>query len=227
MDKRIGLANPADKNDEGITADQTHLTVYRVKSGRFSRRRVRVENQFGEEILDVRKPNRLMVPASKSLEMLLESPDLSAIQLDHFLCYPVKQVALGGDDDDGLSPAIQLDHFLCYPVKQVALGGDDDDGDDDDDDDESPGLQAFVRDQFGARLYDVLKPNRLCNPVNKNAEGIKNPKNHLLCYGVKLAEGESKLKGVKNIFVNDQFGPGKVDTVRERELCVPSSKELF
>ncbi len=200
VDKRIGLANPADKNDEGITADQTHLTVYRVKSGRFSRRRVRVENQFGEEILDVRKPNRLMVPASKSLEMLLESPDLSAIQLDHFLCYPVKQVALGGDDDDG---------------------------DDDDDDDESPGLQAFVRDQFGARLYDVLKPNRLCNPVNKNAEGIKNPKNHLLCYGVKLAEGESKLKGVKNIFVNDQFGPGKVDTVRERELCVPSSKELF
>ncbi len=139
MDKRIALAKPADKDGGGIMDDQTHLTVYRVKSGRFRSRRVRVENEFGVKILDVRKPNRLLVPASQSLEMLLPSPDLSAIQLDHFLCYPVREVALGGDD------------------------GDDDDGDDDDDDDDDddPGLQTFLSDQFGARLYDVLKPIKI------------------------------------------------------------------
>ena len=114
---------------------------------------------------------------------------------------------------------------LSAEIPSLPVTTDDDDDDDDDDDRDTRGLQAFIADQFGVRLYDVGRPTRLCNPTNKNGEGIRNPDNHLLCYTVKLADGESRRERVRGIFVNDQFGPGRVDPLKERELCVPSTKE--
>ncbi len=113
-----------------------------------------------------------------------------------------------------------MDHYLCYPAREMKQPPKaDPGGDDDDDDDDDSGIQASVTDQFGVRLYDVGKPTRLCNPANKNQEGIKNPENHLVCYWLTLARGESRRERLKGIFVNDQFGPGRVDTLKERELC--------
>ena len=109
---------------------------------------------------------------------------------------------------------------MCYPVKESKRPQ----GDDDDDDDGGSHLpvQAFVVDQFNQpKVFDVRRPTRLCNPVDKDDEGIKNPNNQLLCYQVKPARGEPKHIRIKNIFVHDQFGPNKVDTKKERELCVP------
>jgi len=58
------FCNPVDKNGEGIRSPALHLTCYKIK-GEADKRDVLVENQFGEQALDVRKPELLCVPSSK------------------------------------------------------------------------------------------------------------------------------------------------------------------
>ncbi len=108
-----------------------------------------------------------------------------------------------------------VDHFKCYKV-EVSEGS------------EFPeGIQVDVVDQFNQpKLFNVKKPERLCNPVDKNGEGIINPDAHLMCYKVKPAEDEPKHIKMKGIHTNNQFGPLQVDTKKEAELCVPSTKTL-
>ena len=67
---------------------------------------------------------------------------------------------------------------------------------------------------------------RLCNPVSKDGGEIGNIDNHLLCYKVTLATGESKFEKVEGIHVNNQFGLMQLDARMEKELCVPSEKDL-
>ena len=108
---------------------------------------------------------------------------------------------------------MNLDHFLCYTVKPRGTRTD---------------LVVRVKDQFGpARRFRVKGPRRLCNPVDKRGEEIKNPEDHLVCYSARPAPQEPKHDRIKGLFVNDQFGPGRLDTKQERELCVPSRKEIL
>ncbi len=77
---------------------------------------------------------------------------------------------------------------------------------------------------------------------------IQNPDARLTCYQVKLVKGvcaagspqnEGGEKGVTafceaqpkhekgvGIHTNNQFGPEQLDTIKEEELCVPSTKTL-
>lgn len=185
----VALLNPADKDGGGIFDPDTHLVSYKVKGPEFDKvENVLVENQFGQFVVDVKKPDRLLVPASKSLigPFSPPPPDNSTHDVDHFLCYQIED-----DDDDNL------------------------------------GILISVVDQFNQpKLFDVKKPRRFCNPVDKNGEGIKNPQTHLMCFSVRRARGEPKHERIDGIFVNDQFGPGQVRTKKERELCVPSTKTL-
>ena len=64
----------------------------------------------------------------------------------------------------------------------------------------------------------VFKPVSLCNPVDKNSEGIDNESLHLVCY--ELATGPGN-----NISVSNQLGTHIVQLERSRTLCVPSKKE--
>ena len=199
--KPVALLNPAGKNGEGITDRETHLISYRVKGPDFEElENVPFEDQFGELLLDVKRPDRLLVPASKNLSFPPDPP---------------------------IIPDINLEHFPCYPVEESDPTQGDDDDDDDDDGGGDLGIQASVEDQFTQpKLFDVIRPTRLCNPVDKEGEGIKNPDNQLLCYQVKPARGEPRHRRIRNIFVHDQFGPKQVDAIKERELCVPSKKEV-
>jgi cysteine-rich repeat protein len=107
--------------------------------------------------------------------------------------------------------AINVDHYKCYKVK-ITHG--------------TPkfpkGVQATVGDQFAAppKTFLVQKPRHLCNPVNKNGEGIKNANSHFVCYQVRAANGQPKHVR-RSLFTNNQFGPGAMVTIKERELCVP------
>ena len=110
-----------------------------------------------------------------------------------------------------------VDHYKCYKVRVT------------------PGtpLPAQDRkvsssDQFTqpAKLLTLRKPRHLCLPVDKNGEGIKNPDVHLLCYAAKPARGEPKHVPREGVFVNNQFGPLRINTVKEREFCIPSFKSL-
>ena len=113
-----------------------------------------------------------------------------------------------GDDHD-------VDHFKCYSVRVTSGTA------------KFTPREATLVDQFDQpKVYDVKKPTRLCTPVDKNREGIKFPRNHLMCYQIKPAKGQPKHEKVLGIYVEDQFGPGQLDTLREDELCVPSFKTL-
>ena len=216
----VGLYNPADKNSEGICQQEVHLKAYTIRTYRHHdrehddhhdytplhggggshkgddddddddrpRRRlknIRVVNQFGTFIVDIKKPERLLVPASKGHDG--PAPDLGTHDVDHFLCYRVKR-------------SRGAPRFPSH-------------------------INASVVDQFDQpKTYRLRTRNiRLCNPVDKNGEGIKNPEAHLMCFQVK---GSPRHERVKGLFVNDQFGLHKVDTRKERELCVPSIKIL-
>ena len=184
VEKRETLLTPVDKNGEGISDSETHLLGYKIKGPKFGKvPNVLVENQFDRLVVDVEKPEDLLVPASKSLT----DPGISAPNNDLHI----------------------VNHFLCYKVK-LSKG----------EPEFQPILGVSLVDQFEDKLYDIVKPKRLCTPVDKNGEGIKtfdDPDDHLLCYEAKQAQ----------FFVNDQFGPGQVDGKTKRELCVPSIIKTF
>jgi hypothetical protein len=146
-----------------------------------------VSNQLGTLRVDTIKPDRLLVPAAKSLTGPVSGPDNTAHDVDHFQCYTVK-VHAG-------TPKFQP-------------------------------RQVTVDDQFtdGAKVFTLKKPTRLCNPVDKNGEGIKNDDGHLLCYQATPVSGQATHVKRVGVHVGDQFGAEQLDTVKEEELCVPSTK---
>jgi hypothetical protein len=101
-----------------------------------------------------------------------------------------------------------VDHYKCYRVKASAF---------------SLISGVSVSDQFEDRKYDLKKPRRLCNAVEKNGEGIKNADAHLLCYQAKRASGEAKHAKRLGVNVNTQLpSPAQMDTKKENQLCVPT-----
>jgi hypothetical protein len=115
-------------------------------------------------------------------------------------------------------PAVSgtVDHYTCYKVKITAGAP------------KFPkGVQATVATQFETRLYEVKKPKRLCAPVDKNGEGVTSTLAHLMCYQVRAATGQPKhARVVGVIHTLNQFGAGRLDTLKEDELCVPAEKNL-
>lgn len=173
------LCAPADKNDEDPTApnDPDHLTAYTIhqQSPRFRPQRdIAVTNQLGDFVVDVVRPDRLLVPTAKSLT---GPPPAYAPAIDHYKCYDVAGVRYRAsqvkiDDQFG---TLNLDikrptHFctpvsknggqivdpvsrlLCYEVRQ-STG--------------SPlfrGPEVFTENQFGADQLTIFGPRELCVP---------------------------------------------------------------
>jgi hypothetical protein len=153
------------------------------------RTRIQVENQFGTIRVDTVKPDRLLVPSTKSLTEPLDPPDPAGHRVEHFKCYSIKP-------SQGEPPF-------------------------------TPILGVAVTDQLQQpKLYDVVKPTRLCNPVDKEREGVENVDEHLICYQVKLTTtrpAQVKHVPVTGIFVGNQLGRERIDTRKDEELCVPSA----
>lgn len=130
--------------------------------------------------------------------------------------------SLGGLVDE--LDEIRVDHFKCYPVIETENTP------------EFVPLEVSVLDQFHnvPRTILVRWPNRLCNPVDKNGEGIINEDEHLLCYELGSVGGQSRFAAIKNeINTNNQFGPLELDVLGEKrktfnpsKLCVPSEKDI-
>jgi hypothetical protein len=105
-----------------------------------------------------------------------------------------------------------VDPFQCYTVK-IATG--------------APRFQRFelaIADRFGPRVVTVMKPRRLCAPVDDGtAPSAETHPNHLLCYQIK-EYSLPKFARVAPIYTHGQFGPEAVDARAPNELCVPSLK---
>ncbi|MFQ5527675.1 MAG: hypothetical protein ACE5GX_15615 [Thermoanaerobaculia bacterium] len=83
--------------------------------------------------------------------------------------------------------------------------------------------KAELKDQFGRSVAYVVRPKTLCNPVDKNGEGMPNPEYHLVCYEIKddpLGEHER----IKKVEVHDQFYEGPLYVGMANLLCVPAKK---
>jgi len=121
------------------------------------------------------------------------------------------------DGDPPLPAANDVDHYECHRLKLTTGGAP-----------VAPITGVRVTDQFGTRYLDLTRPRHLCAPVSKNGEGIKNPTGYFLCHQARLspAAPEDAPSPGRGLHVNDEFGPGLLDAVREEELCVPSVATL-
>jgi hypothetical protein len=207
----------------------------------FADRLVHLADEFGTGTFNVEKPSLLINPVEKNFGgeiSLIEDPQthLEAYKIkerhDNILVenqfgelvvntkqaeYLLVPTAKSHDDQDVSELDNSLvDHYKCYKVEI---------------DKDAPiqfiPIQVTLFDpNFGAeKLFDVTKPKMLCNPVDKNGEGIKNHSNHLMCYAVVPADGFDHNKK-KSVFTNNQFGPEKLDVTREKQMCVPSVMTL-
>jgi hypothetical protein len=198
--KTVTLCAPADKNDEGLADGVTHLKGYQIKALRTTppaskhvpRTNVKVVNQFGTVVLDTTKPDRLLVPAAKDLTDPVAPLDPDGHDVDHFRCYGVK---MGKDQSFVPIPSVSLvDQFNAHVIGTLGR----------------------------PKLFDLKKPARLCAPVDKNGEGIKDPGRSLLCYPAARARKEPRHEPVVDLHVADQFGTDQLSVTAEESLCVPS-----
>jgi len=207
----------------------------------FEQRSVHLVDEFGTGTFNVEKPSLLLNPVEKQ-----HNGEISLINdpQTHLEAYKIKEgydnilvenqfgelfvnavkaefllvpTAISHDDQNVSELEGSLvDHYKCYKVEI---------------DEDSPiqfvTTQATLFDpNFGAeKLFDVKKPKMLCNPVDKNGEGIKNYSNHLMCYDVSPSDDFKKNKK-KSIFTNNQFGSEKLDVKSEKQICVPSVTTL-
>jgi hypothetical protein len=95
------------------------------------------------------------------------------------------------------------DDFKCYSVQGANLGA-----------------TVNLVDQFeSVQGVNVTKPRLLCNPVDKNGEGIPNPLAHLVCYEIKQPHFRQR-----DVLVSNQFGQAQLKVKAPELLCVPSTK---
>jgi hypothetical protein len=137
------------------------------------------------------------------------------------------QRCLGGvcvDPSFPTAPAdtVGVDNFKCYRVAQVGsprfhpiLGG-----------------RVEVTDQFdGPRKYSVLRPTKLCNPVNVDGRnpGADQHVGHLVCYEVRQSRVVRRPRFLPHkVSVSNGFFPdARLDTRPVRELCVPSLEDTL
>ena len=243
--------NPLIITDVSLRVPEIAFIVYDAETTEgtppFEPRKVLLADQFETGVFEVEELERLGAPADLDDEGIADP-------LTHLLAYEIEraedepehekvtvrvtnrfgEIVVDTDEPDRLlvPTAKDLDnpvgvlppggeHFKCYEV-ELAEG-----------EPEFVAVQVFVQDQFIAsqsgapKLFDVKRPISLCNPVDKDGEGITDADRHLLCYEVKRAEGEPKHEDVSGIHTFNQFGALQVDAIKVKELCVPSEKEVI
>jgi acyl-homoserine lactone acylase PvdQ len=85
---------------------------------------------------------------------------------------------------------------------------------------------GFVRravalaDPFGQAVATLLRSDGLCNPVDKDGEGIGDATAHLECYRIREPAGAAR-----TLTASNQFGAQTLTIGRPHTLCVPSQKD--
>ena len=122
-----------------------------------------------------------------------------------FLSLCIVAVVLVGGSASAQFP--DQNHYKCYSVESEVF---------------EP-LAVELKDQFGGSRARVLIPRYLCNPVDKNGEGIPNREVHQVCYEIVEQPDHRRHK----VLTSNQFGELVMKTVRPELLCVPSKKEIL
>jgi len=193
VEKPERLYNPVKKTHDGTTTEisdeNTHLLGYKIKAPKGTDKfekvtNVQVENQFGEIIVDVKKPKLLLVPSSKDLTSI---PDpLNPITVDHYKCYDakeskdtpkfVKRLVTISDPNFGETKIFEvknpkhlctpvdkngegiidpITHLMCYDLKKIK------------DEPKFEKRNVFTNNQFEPEDLEVKKEHQLCVPSIK------------------------------------------------------------
>jgi hypothetical protein len=109
-------------------------------------------------------------------------------------------------------PAFVTDDFKCYDVKES----------------ERANAVTTLEDQFELETATARRAVFLCNPVDKNGEGIDNPLEHLVCYyTTRVGPVEERVPRPRQVIVDNQFGRQTLTIAgRANLLCVPSVKTV-
>jgi hypothetical protein len=187
---------------------------------------VTIDDQFGAQVTDLGSTKLFLVPADKNGEGISDP-------FSHLTCYEIldgepgppnvtvtNQFVTDAPIDVGfptelcvpteklISPGpVDIDHFKCYD----AFG-------------DPVDIGVNLADQFQGFGTLVVEPFRLCNPADKNGEGIANPDDHLVCY---LLQPPGGFLGIP-IPIQNQFFPAQstIDVGDAFGLCVPSAKAI-
>jgi hypothetical protein len=234
----VGSCDQAHITNPDAECGGDHYKCYRSRAD-FDDRTVTLEDQFGPTTATVRRPDRFCNPVNKNNEGINDptahlncyrireprGPNRRVIVTNqigeqrltagrtHSLCVPAIKDQIGDLD------ALDLNHFKCYRVHR------------------SHGEIRFEErdvqlvDQFEEKNTTVTRPFLLCNPVNKNGEGVPNPSRHLTCYKITDVAGQPPFEP-EQPNVTDQFVMTDLQTMRRtdcsqtRILCLPSSKRI-
>lgn len=229
---RADTATPTPTPTTTATPPLSHFQCYEAHGDR-NEMPVTLQDRFGPSTGTLIDPHRLCAPADKNDE----SP-AAPLAPEHLTGYRLKQltpkpakvfgerfvnqfgtlvvtvlrpdyllVPSAKDLGDFPSPLATptIDHFKCYKVRSARF--------------RRPGVK--VTDQFGTLNFDLKKPVRMCAPVDKNGEGIRDPLTHLVCYKERLARG-TVFTPAGEVFINNQFGDDDFEIFRPTELCVPT-----
>jgi hypothetical protein len=77
-----------------------------------------------------------------------------------------------------------------------------------------------LEDQFTRTKATVKRPRHICNPVDKNGEGVSDPTAHMMCYKIK----EPRFKR-RDVVIENQFGEQRLTVLGPHNLCVPAEKD--
>src|SRR5439155_4105969 len=98
-----------------------------------------------------------------------------------------------------------VDHYKCYKTKLRGT---------------FTAPLVTITDRFGTRSATLVRPDSLCNPVDKNGEGIADETAHLVCYRLK----QPAFVGA-SVTAANQLGTQSFALTKVRTLCVPSEKD--
>ena len=218
-----------------------HQKCYRAaEHWRFTKRNVMLEDQFEANQMQVVSPKRFCNPGDKNGEGI---GDPTA----HMVCYKISRLkgqppfarrsvvienqfgqlsllVLRADslcvpaEKDGVPSPLHVDHFKCYRARVRP---------------KAPKFESrnvTLTDQFETKETQVVEPRLLCNPVDKNGEGIINPDGHLVCYSITDVEGQPEFEWrpveIEDQFTDNSLGTRRSDCRGSSLLCVPSTKRL-
>ena len=178
------LYNPVDKNNEGISDEESHLVEYQIKKikgeSKFKGvKNIPITNQFGDFTVDIKKAYNLLVPSAKSHDSV--PSELDEISINHFKCYNAKEskgtpkfekrnVDLT-DQFGSLTMTVYKLSTLCSPVDKNNEGVVNDEnylmcydlkkikGEP-----KFNKVKVFTNNQFGSEKLQADKPKRLCVP---------------------------------------------------------------
>lgn len=237
--KPAQLGLPSDKNGEGVNDPDTHREEYLVKpmkggpafSGLSD---VVVTNQCNELRIEVGKPWSLLVPTAKSLTDPVTAPDPVHHNLEHFLCYKAKPQAKLADGTrlPKFPKGIQVDVADQFQTRRYDLVK----------------ITKLCNSVDKAGTPTLLSGKSKGTPKPITPATRLDPDAHLLCYqarlatrmidqmgcggfvpgdrGTVIAPKQAKHAPLTGLYVANQFGAERLDTVKEAEFCIPSQIAL-